>query len=191
MGVKVVNTFVGRDWKRSIPENWPAFDETLARIGRLRRRARRADRHRELPDALHPRRMARRARIWPSAPPSGGTMFEKIPSPRLGLNFDPSHLVFQHIDISESPARLPARDSSTFTPKTRASIGQARRRRHPRPRLARSQDPRPGRRRLGRASSPPSPMPATMAPSASRWKTGPTKARSPTASERCGRANAT
>src|SRR5438046_1920415 len=27
VGVHVVNTFVGRDWKRSIPENWPAFDE--------------------------------------------------------------------------------------------------------------------------------------------------------------------
>ncbi len=25
-------------------------------------------------------------------------MFEELPSPRLGLNFDPSHLVWQHID---------------------------------------------------------------------------------------------
>ena len=60
LGVGVVNTFVGRDPALSVDANWPRFLEVWRPLDRPRREQGRQDRHRELPDALHRRRMARR-----------------------------------------------------------------------------------------------------------------------------------
>ena len=60
LGVGVVNTFVGRDPRKTVGRELAALSGSLAAAGALRRGARRADRHRELPDVLHRRRMARR-----------------------------------------------------------------------------------------------------------------------------------
>ena len=56
------------------------------------------DRHRELPDALHPRRVARRQEPGDLARRSGGGCSHDIPSPNFGLNFDPSHFIWQQMD---------------------------------------------------------------------------------------------
>ena len=46
LGVSVVNTFIGRDPRQSIPDNWPLFDHEDGGRGR------REHRDRELPDAV-------------------------------------------------------------------------------------------------------------------------------------------
>ena len=97
LGVKVVNTFVGRDPKKSIPENWPAFDQTWPELvgfaGQLGvtlgiENCPMLFSHDEWPGGAN---LATTPAIW-------RTMFEKIPSTHWGLNFDPSHLIWQHID---------------------------------------------------------------------------------------------
>ncbi len=60
LGVAIVGTFVGRDKTRTIPENLERVQEGLAAARRLRGRARRDDRDRELPDDLQRRRVAGR-----------------------------------------------------------------------------------------------------------------------------------
>ena len=55
LGVKVVNTFIGRDWRKSADENWPRFLAGLAADSSGTPRRRRDDLHRELPDVLHRR----------------------------------------------------------------------------------------------------------------------------------------
>src|SRR5881396_3416376 len=56
------------------------------------------DRDRELPDDLLGRRVARRAQ----SPALWRQMFEIIPDENFGLNFDPSHLVWQFIDYTRA-----------------------------------------------------------------------------------------
>ena len=60
LGVNVVNSFVGRDPALSVEANWPRFLENLAAVGGPRRVEERADRDRELPDVVRPRRVAGR-----------------------------------------------------------------------------------------------------------------------------------
>src|SRR5260370_1433973 len=60
LGVGVMNTFVGRDWTKSVDDNWPAFSRNLAAAGQVRCRSRRQNRHRELPHVVYQRRMAGR-----------------------------------------------------------------------------------------------------------------------------------
>jgi sugar phosphate isomerase/epimerase len=97
LDVGVVNTFIGRDWTRSIDDNWPLMKEVWAPI---------------VAEAK-----ANKVRIgiencpmlfskdeWPGgknlavSPAVWRRLFAEFPGPTLGLNFDPSHLVFQHID---------------------------------------------------------------------------------------------
>ncbi len=101
LGVSVVNTFVGRDWKKSVPENWPIFEEVWPGL------------------VAHAEAQGVRLGIencpmlfsqdeWPGganlavSPAIWRTMFDKIPSPSWGLNFDPSHLIWQQIDIPKA-----------------------------------------------------------------------------------------
>jgi sugar phosphate isomerase/epimerase len=97
VGVRIVNTFVGRDPKKSIPENWPLFQEIWPGIVE----------HAEKEGVtlgIENCPMLFTLDEWPgganlaTTPSVWGAMFEAIPSPHLGLNFDPSHLVWQHID---------------------------------------------------------------------------------------------
>ncbi len=97
LGVKVVNTFVGRDPKKSVPENWPLFDQIWPDLVRCAEHAGvtlgiencpMLFTHDEWPGGAN---LATTPAIW-------RTMFEKIPSSHWGLNFDPSHLIWQHID---------------------------------------------------------------------------------------------
>ena len=53
LGLSVVNTFVGRDWTKSVDDNWPRFSGNLAAADQICRGPRRQSRHRELPYGLH------------------------------------------------------------------------------------------------------------------------------------------
>lgn len=97
LGLERVNTFVGRDPGKTIDANWPAFmevwpplvafaEEQGARLG------------------IENCPMLFSNDEWPGgknlaiSPAVWRRMFEAIPSPNFGLNYDPSHLVWQQID---------------------------------------------------------------------------------------------
>jgi sugar phosphate isomerase/epimerase len=97
LGVGVVNTFVGRDWTKSLDENWPRFLSTWKPLIAY------AEDHGvkigiencpmlftrdEWPGGKN---LARNPAIW-------RRMFEDIPSKSFGLNYDPSHMIWQQMD---------------------------------------------------------------------------------------------
>jgi sugar phosphate isomerase/epimerase len=95
--VRLVNTFIGRDPHKSIPENWPVLESLWPAI------VRHAE-HRGVTLGIENCPMLFSHDEWPGganlaiAPAVWRQMFEVIPSANLGLNFDPSHLIWQHID---------------------------------------------------------------------------------------------
>ncbi len=97
LGVGIANTFIGRDHRRSLADNWAIFDERWPEI------------------VSHAEREGARIGIencpmffsqdeWPggknlaSSPRNWRELFRRQPSPALGLNYDPSHLVWQMMD---------------------------------------------------------------------------------------------
>jgi sugar phosphate isomerase/epimerase len=109
LGVGCVNTFVGRDPTRSIEENWPRFLQTWRPLVRF------AEEH-GVRIGIENCPMLFTADEWPGgknlaiSPAVWRRMFEAIPSPSFGLNYDPSHLVWQQMDpvrpIREFAGRL-------------------------------------------------------------------------------------
>jgi sugar phosphate isomerase/epimerase len=97
IGVNVMNTFVGRDWTKSMSENWKLFDEVWPDIIRY------AD-EQGVKVGIENCPMLFSDDEWPGgknmaiSPEVWREMFRRIPSPNFGLNFDPSHLIWQHID---------------------------------------------------------------------------------------------
>lgn len=100
LGVKIVNTFVGRDWTRSIDDNWPRFLETWRPLVHF------AEEH-DVRIAIENCPMYFTRDEWPggknlaTSPAIWRRMFDDIPSRHFGLNYDPSHLVWQQMDIFE------------------------------------------------------------------------------------------
>ena len=99
--VPVVNTFVGRDPQRTQPENleefsrvWPAIVEEAEGLG--------------VKVAIENCPMIFSLDEWPGgvnlaySPAIWRELFEIVPSSALGLNFDPSHLVWQMIDYERA-----------------------------------------------------------------------------------------
>ena len=95
--LNLVNTFIGRDPQRTIEDNWPLFRAVWPDIvchaeGR------------GVHIGLENCPMLFSHDEWPGgknlavSPAIWSRIFEEIPSPNLGLNFDPSHLIWQHID---------------------------------------------------------------------------------------------
>jgi sugar phosphate isomerase/epimerase len=97
LGVNQMNTFIGRDWTKTVDDNWPRFlkvwkplvafaEDQGVRIG------------------IENCPMLFTNDEWPggknlaTTPAIWRRMFEAIPSPNFGLNFDPSHLVWQQMD---------------------------------------------------------------------------------------------
>lgn len=97
LDVRVVNTFIGRDPKKSVEDNWPVLQTVWPDIVE----------HAEKEGVtlgIENCPMLFTLDEWPGganlavSPAIWQALFEAIPSPHLGLNFDPSHLVWQHID---------------------------------------------------------------------------------------------
>ncbi len=97
LGVGQVTTFIGRDWTKSVEENWRRFKKVWAPLVKF------AEGHGvrigiencpmlftndEWPGGKN---LAHSPRIW-------RRMFEEIPSKHFGLNYDPSHMIWQQMD---------------------------------------------------------------------------------------------
>ena len=99
--VPVVNTFIGRDWTKSIDENWPRFLATWRPLITF------AEDH-GIRIGIENCPMSFSKDEWPGgknmavSPAVWRRMFNDIPSPNFGLNFDPSHFVWQHMDCSKA-----------------------------------------------------------------------------------------
>jgi sugar phosphate isomerase/epimerase len=95
--VNLVNTFIGRDWTLSIDDNWPRFKEIWPPLVEYA-----ADRDVRIGIENCP--MLFTQDEWPGGknlaycPAIWRRMFEEIPTESFGLNYDPSHLVWQRID---------------------------------------------------------------------------------------------
>lgn len=97
LGLTRMNTFIGRDWTKSVDDNWPRFLQTWKPIIK----------HAEgcgVKVGIENCPMLFTADEWPGGKNLAGSpaiwrrMFNDIPSDHFGLNYDPSHLVFQHMD---------------------------------------------------------------------------------------------
>jgi sugar phosphate isomerase/epimerase len=95
--VQVVNTFIGRDPAKSVEENWPLLKQVWPGLVQYAETQ-------GVKLAIENCPMLFTNDEWPGgknlavSPEIWQALFEEIPSPHLGLNFDPSHLVWQHID---------------------------------------------------------------------------------------------
>ncbi|MBN2507142.1 MAG: sugar phosphate isomerase/epimerase [Verrucomicrobia bacterium] len=97
LGLQNVNTFVGRDWTKSVDENWPRFLKTWKPLVRFAE-----DHNVRLGIENCPMLFTRDE--WPggknlaTSPAIWRRMFHDIPSRHFGLNFDPSHFALQFMD---------------------------------------------------------------------------------------------
>jgi len=97
LGVNLVNTFIGRDWTRSVDDNWSRFRKVWRPLVKYAE-------DRGVRIAIENCPMFFTKDEWPGgknlahSPAVWQRMFEEIPSGNFGLNLDPSHLVWQHID---------------------------------------------------------------------------------------------
>jgi sugar phosphate isomerase/epimerase len=95
--VGLVNTFIGRNPALSVEANWPAFLEVWKPlIGYAEARG--------VKVAIENCPMLFDLDQWPggknlaTTPAIWRRMFDAIPSPNFGLNYDPSHLIWQQVD---------------------------------------------------------------------------------------------
>jgi len=97
LGVNQFNSFVGRDPVKSVDENWPRFLEIWKPIIAFAQ-----DHGVRVGIENCPMLFSRDE--WPGgknlahSPAVWRRMFADIPSPSFGLNYDPSHMVLQHMD---------------------------------------------------------------------------------------------
>lgn len=97
LGVNIMNTFIGRDHTKSIDDNWPLFEELWPPVIAFAE-------EQGVKVGIENCPMLFSMDEWPGgknlaiSPEIWRKMFTRIPSDNFGLNFDPSHLVWQHID---------------------------------------------------------------------------------------------
>lgn len=97
LGLQNANTFVGRDWTRTVEENWPRFLKTWKPLVAF------AEDH-GMKIGIENCPMSFSRDEWPGgknlavSPVIWRRMFNDIPSPNFGLNYDPSHFVLQRMD---------------------------------------------------------------------------------------------
>ena len=95
--IGLVNTFIGRDWTRSLRENWARFREVWPPLIRFAE-------ERGVRIAIENCPMLFAEDEWPGgknlavSPRIWRQMFEEIPSASFGLNYDPSHMIWQQMD---------------------------------------------------------------------------------------------
>lgn len=103
LGINRVTTFIGRDWTKSVDENWPRFLEVWQPLIAF------AEEH-EVKICIENCPMSFTRDEWPGgknlahSPAIWKRMFEAIPSDNFGLNYDPSHMIWQMMDY-EKPIR--------------------------------------------------------------------------------------
>jgi sugar phosphate isomerase/epimerase len=97
VGAHVVNTFIGRDQTKSVEDNWPMVRSIWPDIVKQAETS-------GVTIGLENCPMLFSKDEWPggrnlaTTPELWQRLFDEMPSKHLGLNFDPSHLVWQHID---------------------------------------------------------------------------------------------
>ncbi len=97
LGLENINTFIGRDHLSSVEDNFKRFKKVWPGIVNYAEK-------RGVKIGIENCPMFFTDDEWPggknlaSSPAIWRRMFEEIPSPNFGLNYDPSHLVWQFID---------------------------------------------------------------------------------------------
>lgn len=97
LGINRMTTFIGRDWTKSIDDNWSAFKQTWKPLIRYAEKL-------GVNIGIENCPMLFTSDEWPGgknlafSPKIWRRMFEEIPSKHFGLNYDPSHLVWMHMD---------------------------------------------------------------------------------------------
>ena len=97
LGIRTVTSFAGRDWRRTVDDNWPRFLDTWRLLVRF------AEEH-GVRIGIENCPMLFTADEWPggknlfTTPSIWRRAFAEIGSDALGLNYDPSHFVIQGID---------------------------------------------------------------------------------------------
>ncbi len=97
LGIGVVTSFIGRDPKRSIDDNWPRMLDTWGPLVDLAA-------SRGVRIAIENCPMLFTADEWPggknlaTTPAIWRRLFRDIGRPNLGLNYDPSHMIWQQMD---------------------------------------------------------------------------------------------
>ena len=97
LGLRNANTFVGRDWTRSVDDNWPRFLKVWKPLIKF------AEDH-GIKVGIENCPMLFTRDEWPggknlaTSPVIWRRMFSDIPSKNFGLNYDPSHFVLQQMD---------------------------------------------------------------------------------------------
>jgi sugar phosphate isomerase/epimerase len=100
LGLQNMNTFIGRDWKKSVDENWPRFLEVWKPLVKYAE-------DNGVKIGIENCPMLFTADEWPGGqnlahcPAVWRRMFADIPSDHFGLNYDPSHLVWQQMDYTK------------------------------------------------------------------------------------------
>jgi len=97
LGVQQVNTFIGRDWTKSVADNWPRMLDTWRPL------VQHAAQH-GIRIGIENCPMFFTQDEWPggknlaTSPAIWRKLFADLNSPHIGLNYDPSHLIWQQMD---------------------------------------------------------------------------------------------
>jgi sugar phosphate isomerase/epimerase len=97
LGLKNINTFIGADHRRNADENFARFSQVWPELIRFAE-------DQDVRIGIENCPMLFTWDEWPAgknlaySPAVWRRMFEKIPSPHFGLNYDPSHMVWQMMD---------------------------------------------------------------------------------------------
>jgi sugar phosphate isomerase/epimerase len=97
LGLKTVNTFIGRDWTRSVDDNWPRLLEIWKPLVKFAE-------GNGISIGIENCPMLFSRDEWPggkniaTSPKIWRRLFNDIGSSSLGLNYDPSHMIWQQMD---------------------------------------------------------------------------------------------
>jgi sugar phosphate isomerase/epimerase len=97
LGLKTVNTFIGRDWTKSVDDNWPRMLEVWKPLLKFAE-------GNGICIGIENCPMLFSRDEWPggkniaSSPKLWRRLFADVGSANLGLNYDPSHMIWQRMD---------------------------------------------------------------------------------------------
>ncbi len=97
LGLKNVNTFIGRDWTKNVDDNWPRFKKVWRPLIKYAEK-------RDIKIGIENCPMSFTKDEWPGGknlahtPAIWRRMYETFASDHFGLNYDPSHMIWQHMD---------------------------------------------------------------------------------------------